>query len=160
MSVALPLLPTITISPSPLLCSVTFVIPKMSPDIAKCSLCVCVCVCSQSYLTFVIPWTVACQAPLSMEFSSQEYWSGSPFPTSGDLPDTGSSLCLFISSVDGQIHHQLQHLGSRICNSLSVCLSVRVSVCLHWTISDVFSASFKVAFPSIFSSSLLHSGTT
>ena len=35
------------------------------------------------------PWTVACQAPLSMEFSRQEYWSGLPFPTPGDLPDPG-----------------------------------------------------------------------
>ena len=36
---------------------------------------------------FVIPWTVAHQAPLSMEFSRQEYWSGLPFPSPGDLPD-------------------------------------------------------------------------
>ena len=35
------------------------------------------------------PWTVACQAPLSMEFSRQEYWSGLPFPTPGDIPDLG-----------------------------------------------------------------------
>ena len=35
------------------------------------------------------PWTVACQAPLSMEFSKQEYWSGLPFPSPGDLPDPG-----------------------------------------------------------------------
>ena len=34
-----------------------------------------------------IPWTVAHQGPLSMEFSRQEYWSGLPFPTTGDLPD-------------------------------------------------------------------------
>ena len=34
-------------------------------------------------------WTVACQAPLTVEFSSQEYWSGLPFPSSGDLPDPG-----------------------------------------------------------------------
>ena len=32
-------------------------------------------------------WTVTCQAPLSMEFSRQEYWSRLPFPSSGDLPD-------------------------------------------------------------------------
>ena len=38
---------------------------------------------------FVTPWTVACQAPLSMEFSRQEYWSGLPFPSPGDLPDIG-----------------------------------------------------------------------
>ena len=34
------------------------------------------------------PWTVTCQAPLSLEFSRQEYWSGSPFPSPGDLPDS------------------------------------------------------------------------
>ena len=38
---------------------------------------------------FVSPWTVARQAPLSMEFSRQEYWSGLPFPTSEDLPNPG-----------------------------------------------------------------------
>ena len=35
------------------------------------------------------PWTVACQAPLSMEVSRQEYWSGSPFSVLGDLPNPG-----------------------------------------------------------------------
>ena len=35
--------------------------------------------------SFVTPWTVACQAPLSLEFSRQEYWSGLPFPSPGDL---------------------------------------------------------------------------
>ena len=39
--------------------------------------------------TLAIPWTVACQAPLSMGFSRQEYWSGLPFPSPGDLPDPG-----------------------------------------------------------------------
>ena len=38
---------------------------------------------------FATPWTVAYQAPLSMEFSRQEYWSGLPFPSPGDLPDPG-----------------------------------------------------------------------
>ena len=35
------------------------------------------------------PWTVGYQAPPSMEFSRQEYWSGFPFPSPGDLPDPG-----------------------------------------------------------------------
>ena len=35
------------------------------------------------------PWTVACQAPLSMGFSKQEYWNGLPFPSPGDLLDLG-----------------------------------------------------------------------
>ena len=38
---------------------------------------------------FATPWTVACQAPLSMEFSRQEYWSGWPFPSPGNLPNPG-----------------------------------------------------------------------
>ena len=38
---------------------------------------------------FVTPWTVACQAPLSMELSRQEYWNGLPFPPPGDLLDPG-----------------------------------------------------------------------
>ena len=38
---------------------------------------------------FVTPWTVAHQAPPSMEFSRQEYWSGLPFPSPGDLPNPG-----------------------------------------------------------------------
>ena len=38
---------------------------------------------------FATPWTVAHQAPLSMGFSRQEYWSGLPCPPPGDLPDPG-----------------------------------------------------------------------
>ena len=38
---------------------------------------------------FVTPWTLVHQAPLSMEFSRQEYWSGFPFPSPGALPDLG-----------------------------------------------------------------------
>ena len=38
---------------------------------------------------FVTLWTVAHQVPLSMGFSWQEYWSGLPFPSTGDLPDPG-----------------------------------------------------------------------
>ena len=41
---------------------------------------------------FMTPWTVACQAPLSMGFSRQEYWSGLPFPSPRDHPDPGIKL--------------------------------------------------------------------
>ena len=40
-------------------------------------------------LLLVTPWTIDRQATLSMEFSRQEYWSGLPFPTPGNLPDPG-----------------------------------------------------------------------
>ena len=42
---------------------------------------------AKSCPTLAIPWTAACQAPLSMGFSRQEYWSGLPFPSPGDLSD-------------------------------------------------------------------------
>ena len=38
---------------------------------------------------FATPWTVTYQAPLSMEFSRQEHWSGLPFPSAGDPPNPG-----------------------------------------------------------------------
>ena len=44
---------------------------------------------AKSCLTLVKPWVVARQALLSMGFSRQEYWSGLPFPSPGDLPDPG-----------------------------------------------------------------------
>ena len=49
---------------------------------------VCCAVLSRVWL-FATPWTVARQAPLSLGFPRQEYWSGLPFPSPGDLPDPG-----------------------------------------------------------------------
>ena len=54
------------------------------------------CVLSHVQL-FVTAWTVAQQAPLSMEFSRQEYWSGLPFPTPGDLSDPGNEPASLVS---------------------------------------------------------------
>jgi hypothetical protein len=50
----------------------------------------------------VAPGTVACQAPLPMEFSRQEYWSRVPFPSPGDLPDPGieSASLIFPALAD------------------------------------------------------------
>ena len=45
------------------------------------------------------PWTVAHQAPLSMEFSRQEYWSGLTCPPPGDLPDPGIEPTLSLMSL-------------------------------------------------------------
>ena len=50
---------------------------------------VCVCSAIQSSPVPVTPCTVACQAPLSMKFSRQEYWSVLPFPPPGDRPNSG-----------------------------------------------------------------------
>ena len=68
------------------------------------SVCVCVCVCVCVFAqvcvfsVFVMPWTEACQAPLSLGLSRQEYWSRVPFTiTSGDLPDLGIVLASLAS---------------------------------------------------------------
>ena len=50
---------------------------------------VCAPICLLSHVGLQTPWTVACQTPLSLEFPRQEYWSGLPFPTPGDLPNPG-----------------------------------------------------------------------
>ena len=54
---------------------------------------------------FAIPWTVAHQAPPSMEFSIQEYWSGLPFPSPGIFPTQGSNL-------------GLPHCGQMLCHKI------------------------------------------
>ena len=60
------------------------------------------CVCAQTLChvqLFTTPWTVACQAPLSMGFSQQEYWSGVPCPPPGDLPNPGIEPASLTSSA-------------------------------------------------------------
>ena len=52
---------------------------------------------------FATPWTVAYQAPLSMGFSRQKYWSGLPFPPSGDLPDPGIEPTSPASTIENNI---------------------------------------------------------
>ena len=47
------------------------------------------CLVTSAMFLFVTPWTLACQAPLSMGFSRQESWSGLLFSTPGDLPNPG-----------------------------------------------------------------------
>ena len=54
-----------------------------------CLPCSCQCQSLSHVPPFVTPWTAARQAPLSMEFSRQEYWSGQPFPSPGDLCEPG-----------------------------------------------------------------------
>ena len=60
-----------------------------------------ICVCACSFVSdSAIPWTVALQAPLHMEFSKQEYWSGLPFPSPGELPNLGIEHKSFTLQAD------------------------------------------------------------
>ena len=74
--------------------------------------CVCVCVCELlSYVRlFAKPWTIAYQAPLSMEFSRQEYWSELPFPSPGESSQTRDQT--WISCIAGAILYCLSHQRS------------------------------------------------
>ena len=65
--------------------------------------------------SFTTPWTVALQAPLSMEFSRQEYWSGQPFLSPGDLPNLGME-----PRFPSLILYCLSHQGSHIDMSVSL----------------------------------------
>ena len=58
----------------------------------------CVHACSVMFHS-AIPWTVALQAPLSMEFSKHEYWNELPFLSPGDLPDPGIKSAFLASSA-------------------------------------------------------------
>ena len=69
----------------------SFAITELYPCNLKTVVCVCRCVLSHisSVWLFMTLWTVALQAPLSMRFSRQEYWSGLPCSPPRDLPDPG-----------------------------------------------------------------------
>ena len=73
------------------------------------------CACMLSHFSpvqlFVTPWTVTCQAPLSMGFSRQEYWSGLPCPPPGDLPNPGTKPSSYLLLCWRILYHQ-RHLGS------------------------------------------------
>ena len=69
-------------------------------------------VCMLSHVRlFVTPWTVAHQAPLSMGFSRQEYWSGLPFPSPGIFPTQGLNPHLQHWQVNSLPLHHLGRLS-------------------------------------------------
>ena len=102
------------------------------------------CVCSVISNSPATPWTTARQAPLSMGFSKQEYWSGLPFPSPGDHPDAGTepvspvsialqvdSLPLSLGSPMSHSKHQQQPLDQGIVIKTSGCTGNHE--CLSWT---------------------------
>ena len=90
--------------------------------------------------SFATPWTRACQAPLSMGFPRQEYWSGLLFPSPGDLPNPGMEQHLLHWQVDSlPLSHQESlsfMLFSAICSLdvVKICLFV-FCVCVKSFIS-------------------------
>ena len=82
---------------------------------------------TKSCLTLATPWTVACQAPLSMGFSRQEYWSGLPFPSPEDLPDLGiepGSSALQADSLPTELQGKPFSVLAVAAKSLQLCLTL------------------------------------
>ena len=71
------------------------------------------CLVSKSCLTLATSWTVALQAPLSMGFPRQEYWSGLPSPSPGDPPDPGIEPESSAWQVDSLLLTHLESLSER-----------------------------------------------
>ena len=76
--------------------------------------CLCLCLGAQSCPTLCDLWTVAHQGPPSMGFSRQEYWSGLPFPSPGDLPNPGIEPRSHIAGRRFNLCATREALGSQI----------------------------------------------
>ena len=93
------------------------------------------------------PWIIAFQAPLSMEFCRQEYWSGLPFPSPGDLPIPGfkpRSLALhadpLLSKTPGKSHVKFKVVASMSLRSSGKLMETHVSI--SWIETWVVLCSF------------------
>ena len=99
---------------------------------------------------FVIPWTLAYHAPPSLWFSKQEYWSGLPFPSPGDLPDPGIEPRSHTLLADALLSEPLGKpygiLGSKfLVTKVSLfSLSVQLFV-IPWTMAWQVSHSFTIS---------------
>ena len=83
----------------------SFFLQRLTPGFHSFNLFVCVQSLSCVQL-FATPWTVAHQAPLSMEFSRQEYWSGLPFPSPGILAQESNLRLLYWQADSLPLSHQ------------------------------------------------------
>ena len=88
---------------------------------------------------FVTPWTAARQAPLPMEFSRQEYWSGLPFPPPGDLPDSGTESAFRVSCVGRRIlYHWATWEAPRLLQStLNLALYEVPRILISWGFTGI-----------------------
>ena len=100
-----------------------------------------VCLCAQSLSSVqlvVTPWGVACKAPVSLEFSRSEYWSGLPFPTTGDPPDPEiEPMFLASPAVKGGCCTTVQ-AGNPIFVT-----GVSFLICISWKIASTSQQQYK-----------------
>ena len=89
---------------------------------------------------FATPWTVSCQNPLSMEFSRQEYWSGLPFPSPGDLPKPGPEPGAPALQADSLLSEPPgKPMCVYSCVYIHMCVHIYICVCVQiYIYNDVF----------------------
>ena len=95
------------------------------------------CYCVLSHLVVsesATLWTVAFQAPLSMRFSRQEYWSGLPFPSSGDLPNPGIEPASSMSPALQADSFLLSHWRSPCVVLSSTDIQILMGFSKRWTL--------------------------
>ena len=112
---------------------------------------------SLSYVRlFATPWTVAHQAPPSMEFSRQQYWSVVPFPSPGDLPDPGIEPGFPALQTDTLLSEPPRKLtmneyerGLKLCEETLKSLVNKQMFCLGWLVCELeklCNCLFKLSF--------------
>ena len=111
---------------------------------------------------FVTPWTIADQAPLSMGFPMQEYWSGLSFPSLGDLPSPGIELAspvLQMGSLSLEPSGKASLHGRCVFNSLGNCQQFsKVAVPFYFPISNLWEFSCSTSLPTVDTCNYCHSG--
>ena len=127
-------------------------VPPSQWPAGLCVYCTCMClyhstnevkVKSLSHVSlFVIPRTVACQAPLSMGFSRPEYWSGLPCPSPGDLPDPGVESSLLHCR---QILYRLSHQGNPVIPHMYVYIHPSLGLSIHLSFFPLVSLALSVS---------------
>ena len=92
--------------------------------------------------TLVTPWTVACQAPLSMGFSTQEHWSWLPFPSPEDLPNPGIEPGPIEPGLQGKPKTVDLH-NNKICtNTIMACFICTLKMGTCWGSQGVMMLNF------------------
>ena len=89
---------------------------------------------------FATPWTVVYQAPPSMGFSRQEYWSGLPFPSPGDLPDPGIEPRSPALQADTLLSELLKHFPKAQPTNITT-QGIRISIYELWGGSQIIAFS-------------------
>ena len=100
------------------------------------------CLVVSCVLLFATPWTVACQAPLSMGFSRQEYWSGLPCPSWEDLPDPGIEPRSPTLQTASCLSHQGSPFRAKGYRTVWLLPSHRTGCWAHWPTEQLHDHQF------------------